>query len=116
MTLKLTLDEMKLLLFHIKPYVQQDPEKLENKDAIWVYILKEIAKKILNKMADDPIKKIYSLPLKTYQVRAFKEILDQIDFIEIGNNDPWQYAVLVQLYNQFPDKQLLIESNYFYKP
>lgn len=110
MILKLTKEEMSLILHHISPHVKQDPAKLDNKDAIWIYILMEIAKKLLNAMPEftfEPRKKV-KIKLKTYQIRAFKELLDLLDLFEIGENDPWQYAVLISFYDHFPTDIKLI--------
>lgn len=108
MTIKCTKDELKLITKHIEPYLIQDPDLLENKEAIFVYILYEIAKKIGNTFLNDPNKSTYKFTFRHYQVRAFKELLDRLDFMEIGERDPWQYAVLSQIYEKFPQELKLL--------
>lgn len=102
MTIKASKSELELILFLIHPHTSLDPAKIENKEAIWIYILLEISKKIMKTIMENPSAKSYKIKLRTYQMRAFKELMDRLDFLEIGESDPWQYSVLSMLYDLFP--------------
>lgn len=98
---------MKLILELIKPYALENPEEMCNTEAIWVYILIEIAKKVRKSM-DEP-KKRYKIKFRTYQFRAFKELLDRLDFLEICQESPLKFAILQDFYQIFPDKTSFLE-------
>lgn len=97
--IKTNKDGLKMILNMIKPYALKDPAELENLEAIWIEILIEIAKKVRAKLEEADPKGII---LRRYQARAFKELLDRIDFLEVLDaGDAYGFALLHSFYKPF---------------